>query len=171
MGARVARATTQMRGDFPLALLDLVMVLAVYTGLFLARFEMVVPDGYWDRFAIFLPFACIISLGANAAFGCYGRTWRHASIDEAMRLLGAGLVTGIVLVSAFVWGAERVPLTVLVAGPILATFLFGLLRFQSRLFAYQRSSYQSSGLRVAVVGVGSDGAAALREMQQTPSLG
>jgi FlaA1/EpsC-like NDP-sugar epimerase len=171
VGTRVARAATQMRGDLPLAFLDLVMVVAVYTGLFLARFEMVVPGGYWDRFALFLPITCIISLGANAAFGCYGRTWRHASIDEAMRLLGAGLVTGIILVGAFVWGSERVPLTVLVAGPILATFLFGMLRFQSRLFAYHRSSYQSSGLRVAVVGVGSDGAAALREMQHTPSLG
>jgi FlaA1/EpsC-like NDP-sugar epimerase len=88
-----------------------------------------------------------------------------------MRLLGAGAVTAIVLLAGFVWGSERVPMTVLIAGPVLATFLFGMLRFQSRLFAYQRSSYKSSGLRVAVVGVGTDGAAALREMQSTPSLG
>jgi FlaA1/EpsC-like NDP-sugar epimerase len=167
----VARAASQMRGDLPLAFLDAVMVLAVYSGLFLARFDLQVPDKYWDRFTIFLPIACLVSLAANGLFGCYGRTWRHASIDEALRLLGAGAVTGIVLLGSFLWGTERVPLTVLVAGPILATFLFGMLRFQSRLFAYRRSSYKASGLRVAVVGVGSDGAAALREMQSTPALG
>src|SRR3954454_17642360 len=32
---RMPRAASQMRGDYPLAFLDLVMVLAVYTGLFL----------------------------------------------------------------------------------------------------------------------------------------
>jgi len=168
---RFARAASQLRGDFPLAFLDLVMVLAVYTGLFLARFDFNVPSAYWNRFTFFLPVACIVSLTANALFGCYGRTWRHASIDEALRLLAAGAVSGIILLGAFVWGTERVPLTVLVAAPILATFLFGMLRFQSRLFAYRRSSYKSSGLRVAVVGVDTDGAAALREMQSTPSLG
>ena len=53
------------------------------------------------------------------AWGCYGRTWRHASIDEAVRLLAAGASTGLLLVLTFMWGSERVPLTVLVAGPIL----------------------------------------------------
>jgi FlaA1/EpsC-like NDP-sugar epimerase len=160
-----------MRGDYPLAFLDLVMVVAVYTGLFLTRFDFDVPSAYWGRFAVFLPIACLLSLATNALFGCYGRTWRHASIDEAARLLGAGAVTGVVLLVGFVWGSERVPLTVLVAGPVLATFLFGMLRFQSRLFAYRRSTERLSGIRVAVVGVGADGAAALREMQSTPTLG
>jgi FlaA1/EpsC-like NDP-sugar epimerase len=168
---RLARAASQLRGDLPLAFLDLVMIVAVYTGLFLARFDFDVPSAYWSRFAIFLPIAALVSLTANGMFGCYGCSWRHASIDEALRLLGAGLSTAVLLIAAFVWGTERVPLTVLVAGPIIATFLFGMLRFQSRLFAYRRASYRASGVRVAVVGVGSDGAAALREMQQTPSLG
>jgi FlaA1/EpsC-like NDP-sugar epimerase len=64
-----------------------------------------------------------------------------------------------------------VPLTVLVVGPVLATFLFGLVRFQQRLFAFRRSSYATTGVRVAVVGAGTNGAVALREMQQSPSLG
>ena len=171
MSTRLARAASQLRGDLPIAFLDLVMVAFVYTGLFLARFEFSAPAHYWGRFALFLPVAAVVSIAFNGLFGCYGRTWRHASIDEAMRLLGAGACAGVVLLAGFVWGTERVPLTVLVAGPVLATFLFGMLRFQSRLFAHRRSNFQSVGARVAVVGVGRDGAVALREMQHTPSLG
>jgi len=105
------------------------------------------------------------------AWGCYGRTWRYASIDEALRLLAAGACTGITLILLFVWQERRLPLTVLVAGPVIATFLYGMVRFQQRLFAFRRSSYQGSGVRVAVVGAGTNGAAALREMQQSPTLG
>jgi FlaA1/EpsC-like NDP-sugar epimerase len=105
------------------------------------------------------------------AWGCYGRTWRHASIDEAVRLLSAGACTGAVLILGFIWDEQRIPLAVLVAGPILATFLFGMVRFQQRLFAFRRSTYHGTGVRVAVVGAGTNGAAALREMQQSPILG
>jgi dTDP-glucose 4,6-dehydratase len=71
----------------------------------------------------------------------------------------------------FAWGSQRVPFTVLVAGPILVTFLFGLVRFQSRLFAFRRAGYRPNGVPVAVVGAGMTGAAVLREMKHTPSLG
>jgi FlaA1/EpsC-like NDP-sugar epimerase len=167
----VARAASQIRGDYPLVIIDLVFVVAVYLLLFGVRFDFNVPTSYWDEFRVFLPVACVVSIGANWAWGGYGRTWRHASIDEALRLLAAGATSGFVLLVSFMWGAERVPLTVLVAGPVLVTFLFGMVRFQSRLFAFRRSHYRGSGLRVAVLGAGTNGAAALREMQQTPTLG
>ena len=69
------------------------------------------------------------------------------------------------------WSSERVPLTVVVVGPVIATFLYGMVRFQQRLFAFRRNSYTSTGVRVAVVGAGTNGAAALREMQRSPILG
>ena len=170
-GSRLARSASRIRGDYPLVLIDVVLVLFTYLLLFAMRFDFNVPAHYWDEFRFFLPVACVISIGSMAAWGCYGRTWRHASIDEAVRLLSAGACTGVILVGSFMWGKERVPLTVLVAGPILATFLFGMVRFQQRLFAFRRSSYSTTGVRVAVVGAGTNGAAALREMQQSPMLG
>jgi FlaA1/EpsC-like NDP-sugar epimerase len=170
-GSRLARSASRIRGDYPLVLIDVVLVLFTYLLLFAMRFDFSVPAHYWDEFRVFLPVACVISIGSMAAWGCYGRTWRHASIDEAVRLLSAGACTGVILVGSFMWGNERVPLTVLVAGPILATFLFGMVRFQQRLFAFRRSSYSATGVRVAVVGAGTNGAAALREMQQSPMLG
>jgi len=57
-------------------------------------------------------------------------------------------------------------------GPVRA-LLQGLVRFQSRLFALRRNKVarSESGLRVAVVGAGQNGAAAVREMQRSPHLG
>jgi FlaA1/EpsC-like NDP-sugar epimerase len=151
--------------------IDLLLVVSVYLLLFGVRFDFNVPSSYWREFRVFLPVACVVSIGANWAWGGYGRTWRHASIDEALRLLAAGATAGVILLASFMWGSERVPLTVLVAGPVLVTFMFGMVRFQSRLFAFRRSSYRGSGVRVAVIGAGTNGSMALREMQQTPTLG
>jgi FlaA1/EpsC-like NDP-sugar epimerase len=160
-----------MKSDLPLAVLDVFICAGVYLLLIAIRFDWRLPSHYWTEIRVFIPVACAVSVGANAAFGAYGRTWRHASIDEALRLLAAGALSGIILISAFVWGSERIPLSVLVAGPFIVTFLFGMVRFQSRLFAYKRNSFKGVGVRVAVVGAGQGGAAAIREMQQSPSLG
>src|SRR5437867_536230 len=126
MGSRLARSASRIKGDYTLVLLDLVLTVFTYLLLFALRFDFSVPSSYWDEFQIFLPVACIVSVGSMWAWGCYGRTWRHASIDEALRLLAAGATSGVILVLSFMWGAERVPLTVLVVGPVVATFLYGM---------------------------------------------
>jgi FlaA1/EpsC-like NDP-sugar epimerase len=168
---RAARAASQMRGDVPLVLLDIVMVCVAYTAVLLLRFDLEVPGQYWHSFELFLPVACVVQILATLACGGYGRAWRHASIDEARRLLLAGGITLVVLFAVFGWRDNRFPLSVIVSGPLLATFLFGLVRFQSRLFAFRRSSWQGTGVRVAVVGSGHEAAAALREMLDNPHLG
>ena len=106
------------------------------------------------------------------AWGCYGRTWRHASIDEALRLLAAGATTGVVLVLGLHvghrarpahrrWSSGR-------SSPPSSSAWCGSSSGCSRSVA---RSYTSTGVRVAVVGAGTNGAAALREMQQSPVLG
>ena len=171
LSARVARAMSQLRGDLPLVALDVFVAIAAYLLLFAARFDFNVPPHYWDTLEVFIPTACAVHLGANALSGGYGRAWRHASIDEAVRLLVAGSMSALVLTAAFLWGSGRMPLSVLIAGPLLVTFFSGMLRFQSRLFAFRRSAFRGGGLRIAVVGAGNDAASALREMQQDLSLG
>jgi FlaA1/EpsC-like NDP-sugar epimerase len=171
LGARLARSASRVKGDYPLVLIDIVLTVFTYLLLFGLRFDFNVPSSYWGTFQVFLPIACIVSVGSNWVWGCYGRTWRHASIDEALRLLAAGATAGTILILSFVWQEQRLPLSVLVASPVIATFLYGMVRFQQRLFAFRRSSYHGSGVRVAVIGAGTNGAAALREMQQSPALG
>jgi FlaA1/EpsC-like NDP-sugar epimerase len=62
-------------------------------------------------------------------------------------------------------------MSVLLVGPLLATIVMGALRFQSRLFAFRRARERGPGLRVAVVGAGAGGAAAVREMRRNNPLG
>ena len=149
--------------------LDLVITLVTYTLLYALRFDFSVPERYLNTLETFLPAACAVHVIATWLWGGYGRTWRHASIDEARRLLCAGATSGIVLFLAFAWGADHVPYSVLIVGPIVATFLFGMVRFQSRLFAFRRFGDRKSGVRVAIVGAGTTGSAALREVRQSPA--
>ena len=172
MGTRLARAARQIRGDWILVIIDVALAGLTYFLVFEMRFDFEVPHYYWDDFQVFLPVACLLQVLATWIFGCYGRSWRHASIDEARRLLSAGLCTMVVLVAAFSWGDERVPLTVLLGGPIVVTFLYGLVRFQSRLFAFRRfGDPDDSGVRIVVVGAGGTGSAVLRELRHNPQLG
>jgi FlaA1/EpsC-like NDP-sugar epimerase len=167
----VARGAVRVRGDLPLVLLDLVLLVTVNFVLIGLRFDWSIPSTWWDELRVFVPVACLVYLVTMAAFGCYGRTWRHASLDEAVRVLLACAVAGGLLLATFSWGPQRVPMTLLIMGPVVAAFLFGMLRFQSRLFAFNRAGYRGTGTRVAVIGAGMSGAAAIREMHQTPTLG
>jgi FlaA1/EpsC-like NDP-sugar epimerase len=169
---RVARDTSRLKNDLPLAALDVLLIGGTYLVLFLARFDWNPPDRYWDHFWIFLPIAIVVTIVANWLLGAYGRTWEYASIDEARSVVTAGLASGVVLILAFSRQNPRVPLVVLFTAPIMIVFLEGLVRFQSRLFAYRRGTLAGrSGLRVAVVGAGNTGAAAIREMRRSTETG
>ncbi len=169
---RIARAATKVRGDLTLVVLDAFMVVVAYIGLLMLRFDGSVPPRYWGRFLVFLPVALLVQLGANWLWGTYGSMWRHAGVDEARRLLLANGTSAIVLLSLFAWqGDPRVPLTVIVVGPLVCTILMGAPRFQSRLMAFRRARDRSAGLRIVVVGAGSAAASIIREMQRDTRLG
>jgi FlaA1/EpsC-like NDP-sugar epimerase len=171
-GLAVARAASRIPADLSLALLDCFVVFTVYLALLVLRFDLEVPADYWDRFLVFLPVAMLVHLVANRVWRTYGHMWEHASVEEARRLLLAGLTAEIALLAIFVWPARyRLPLSVLLIGPFLATIVMGATRFQSRLFAFRRARERGPGLRVAVVGAGAGGAAAVREMRRSPHLG
>jgi FlaA1/EpsC-like NDP-sugar epimerase len=80
------------------------------------------------------------------------------------------LISAVVLLGAFTWAPLRIPISVLLAGPFLVTFLFGALRFHTRLFAFQRNR-ERSGMRVALIGAGHTGDVALRALHDHPELG
>ena len=170
-GLTIARTASRFPADAFLALLDVFVILTAYTALLLLRFDLNVPNRYWRTFALFLSAAVIVHLLANRLWHTYGHMWEHASVEEARRLLFAGLSSGLVLVLISSWPRARVPLSVVLIGPVLATILMGATRFQSRLFAFRRAKDRSPGLRVAVVGAGSGGGAAIREMRRDQHLG
>ena len=170
----VAARASRVRARLLFVLLDAISVCAGYGLAEIIYFRHKAPANYWQHFALFLAVAVVVALTANHLFGLYERMWRHAGAQEASQLCLAALITMAVLLAFdLIWrmhSPELVPLSVVVVGCLFSTMGMGIIRFHSRLFAWQRGSRQM-GLRVAIVGSFDMGAAAIREMQNCPSAG
>ncbi len=170
----VAVRASRVRSRLVFTLLDAICVVAGYSVAQVIYFRDKAPGLYWQHLATFLVTALVVTLVANHVFGLYGRMWRHAGVEEARQLIFSAAVTVAVLVAFYPLGKraqfERVPMTVVFVGCMFATMGMGLLRFHSRLFAWQRGT-RRVGLRVAVVGSRDAGAAAIREMLRSPGAG
>lgn len=158
----------RMRNDAPLALLDALLVVVAYCSIFVVRFDLEVPPRFWSGFRTFLPLTVIVHLASNWRCGLYGQMWRHASLQEACRVIVASTTAMIALISITIFGPD-IPLSVNVFGAFLATMLQGGIRFQYRLFALRRSEARSTGLRLLVVGAGETAASVIRDMSRNAS--
>jgi FlaA1/EpsC-like NDP-sugar epimerase len=174
-GARSASVrASQVRSRLVFAGLDALCVVAGYGFAEVFYFRDRAPLHYWLHFVTFAVVAVVATLLANKVFGLYGRMWRHAGVEEARQLLLSALTVLVVLAGIYPLGQmarfERVPLSVIILGSVFATMGMSVLRFHSRLFAWQRGS-RKVGLRVAVVGTRDTGAGAIRQMLRSPSAG
>jgi FlaA1/EpsC-like NDP-sugar epimerase len=171
---RVAVAASRIRAALLFVLLDGVSVVIGYGLAEVTYFRDRAPSGYWFHFTGFLAVAVVVTVISNKMFGLYGRMWRHAGADEARQLL-LSVATTLCILIAF-WPAgntihiELVPPFVVVVGCMFTAAGMGIIRFHSRLFAWQRGS-KRLGLRVAVIGSRDAGAAAIREMLRSPGAG
>jgi FlaA1/EpsC-like NDP-sugar epimerase len=172
--ARVAIRASRVRSRLVFTLLDAIFIFAGYGLAEITWFRDKAPGLYWHHFANFVLVALVVTLLANHVFGLYGRMWRHAGAEEARQLVLSAAVVIFVLVAFYPMGRsiniELVPLSVIIVGSMFATLGMGILRFHSRLFAWQRGS-RRVGLRVAIVGSRDAGAAAIREMLRSPGAG
>ncbi len=152
------------RSDAVLVLLDVVMVVVAYLLILLGRFDLDVPEWAWSGLRTFLPIAILVHLLANLLARLYGPVWEQASMVEARRVLVAGgAATLALLLVAWVLAPEFLPLSVVLVGGGFATALFGLVRFQSRLFALRRRS-EPGEVRILLVGAGDAAGSLLREI-------
>ena len=165
---RVARRCVRAPGDLALGVLDGVLVVAAFAVMLVVRYELAVPAGAWDGLVRFLPVAIIVHVAANRLSGLYGPVWEQASILEAQRILAAGLTATTGLFAWMVVGTRLVPLSVALTGGLVVTGLMGVLRFQSRLFAFKRRDHDNA-LRTLIVGAGESGGALLREIARDPA--
>ena len=171
---RLAAWTVRSRADLALALLDITFLVVAYVSVIVLRFDGSVPANVWDRVLVWLPLAVVVGLTNLWAFGLYGQMWRHASADEARRLLGAMGATLLVLVGLELVRGQTVPWSMVFLGTGLGGFFLGTIRFQSRLFSFRRRgdlSGRGEGLRVVVIGAKDAGAALIGEMQKSPAAG
>ena len=170
----MAVRASRVRSRLVFTVLDSVCIVLGYSVAQILYFRDKAPGLYWQHLATFLLVALAVTLVANHVFGLYGRMWRHAGVEEARQLILSAAVVICVLVVLYPlgkrYGFEHVPVTVIVVGCMFATLGMGILRFHSRLFAWQRGA-RRVGLRVAVVGSRDAGAAAIREMLRSPGAG
>jgi FlaA1/EpsC-like NDP-sugar epimerase len=155
-----SRIVTRVRSDAPLVLLDILLVVGTYLGTLVVRMEGSVDSDYWSSFWLFMPAVVLVHLLANYLFGLYGQMWRYASVQEARRVVLAGLTALIVVVGLVELSADGIrviPLSVAVFAPILSFVAFGTIRFQSRLFAFRRRVEHDEAVHVIVVGAGESG--------------
>jgi FlaA1/EpsC-like NDP-sugar epimerase len=171
---RVAMAASRVRASIVFILLDAVCVVAGFSLAEIAYFRDKAPAHYWEHFAGFLLVAVVVTLMSNRLFGLYGRMWRHAGSEEARQIVVSSATILCVLIAFWPVGralhVELVPPIVVVVGCMFSAAGQGLLRFHSRLFAWQRGS-KRMGLRVAIIGSRDTGAAAIREMLRSPGAG
>jgi FlaA1/EpsC-like NDP-sugar epimerase len=159
------------RADLALAALDAGLLMASYAIVLLLRFDGSVPSSNWANFLTWLPVAVAVGIGSLWSFGLYGQVWRHASAQEARRLLGATAATLMVLTGIELVVQRSVPWSVILLGTGLGAFAIGAVRFQSRLFSFHRREVEPGGSRVIVVGAKDAGATLIAEMQRYPGAG
>jgi FlaA1/EpsC-like NDP-sugar epimerase len=171
---RFAMAASRIRASIVFIALDAVCVVAGFGLAEVAYFRDRAPAHYWQHFAEFLLVAVVVTLLSNRLFGLYGRMWRHAGSEEARQIVLSSATILCVLIAFWPVGrslrVELVPPIVVVVGCMFSAAGQGVLRFHSRLFAWQRGS-KRMGLRVAVIGSRDTGAAAIREMLRSPGAG
>jgi FlaA1/EpsC-like NDP-sugar epimerase len=166
-GRKVARFAARAKLAAVMATLDAALVSGAYLLLVVLRFDATIPDAYWESFGLFLVVAAAIHVPVNYAFGLYSEIWRHASVNEARRVLAAGAVSTLLLVLITAFDRSRTPLSVPLVGGLLATGGIGVLRFQSRLFALRRRSVDLEPTRVAVIGAGDAAAKLVRDIRRS----
>jgi FlaA1/EpsC-like NDP-sugar epimerase len=169
------RIVAILRREVALVVLDLGVILGAYLATLVLRFDGAVPDNFWRSFWAFMPVVAFLHLLSNYLFGLYGQMWRYASVQEARRVVLAGVTAcGLVLFFAALLqegGNRPLPLSVIAFGAILSFLGIGAVRFQSRLFGFRRRSAIAERQRVLIVGAGDLGAGVTRDLLREPSLG
>jgi FlaA1/EpsC-like NDP-sugar epimerase len=167
----------RLRRDGPLAAGDLGVAFFSYLLTLVLRFDGAVPDRYWNSFWLFLPVALTIHLVVHHLCGLYGPMWRYASVDEARRVVQAGVISGAAVVAANLligWaggGLRVLPLSVATFGAVLTLLGSGAIRFQSRLVTVRQPSRDTERRSVLIVGAGSAGSLIIKDLLRNPSLG
>jgi FlaA1/EpsC-like NDP-sugar epimerase len=174
LSRQIAVSASRVRARLVFALLDAVCVVFAYSASEVFYWRHVAPSEYSWHFAVFVFIVVVVTLFSNRMFGLYGRMWRHAGLEEARQLVLSTATVAVVLLIIYplirLAGYNLLHPSVVVVGLIFSALGMSVLRFHSRIFAWQRGS-RGSGLRVAIVGSRDAAAAAIREMLRSPGAG
>ncbi len=165
---------SRVRAQLLFMVLDAACVVAAYSAAEVFYWRNVAPTEYGWHYGIFVLAIAVATLISNQAYGLYGRMWQHAGLEEARQMILSTVTIAAVLAVIYpvirIAGYQLEHPQVVFIGLIFATAGMSLIRFHSRIFAWQRGS-RGSGLRVAIVGSRDAAASAVREMLRHPDAG
>ena len=171
---QIAVLASRVRAQLVFMVLDAACVVAAYSASEVFYWRHVAPADYGWHFGLFVLFVVILTLVSNRVFGLYGRIWRHAGLEEARQMILSTATVALVLLVLYpiirLAGFQLLHPEVVAFGLFFAAAGMSVLRFHSRIFAWQRGS-RGNGLRVAIVGSHDGAASAIREMLRFPAAG
>ncbi|HIS40899.1 MAG TPA: polysaccharide biosynthesis protein [Candidatus Aphodovivens avistercoris] len=168
MDAHITRRTAV------LLLLDIVLTYAAY---WLASLLTNVVDEVFVNNEIYfiLGILAVINVLSLALFKLYNNLWEYASIDEAIQIVLA-VVLSTLVGAVFLWVIDvRLPIRVFFGSCILLILLLGGTRFMLRIFRQKRRAFTSTQRaadrpRTLVVGAGETGSLAIGRMASKDPL-
>lgn len=154
-------------------LLDVVLITLAYYGAYRLKFDAGLPAEYALAFQTTLPLVIAVKLMGFGLAGVYRGAWQYASIVDLYRILGALVVSAIVIL---VFGEWRVPALARSHGIVyidllLSAALVLMARLSFRSLETARKWFRvKSGERVLIYGAGDAGELVVRELVNNQAL-
>ena len=167
--------------DLWIILLDILAVNAAYFLALLVRFygdfqlREIARDFYIPNFLRFAPFYTVLAILVFMAFRLYGGMWRYAGLNDMNRIIGANLVTAVIMIigTFFVFtpeGKHRMPYTYYVIGAVVQFLLIALIRFGYRALMVEKkrlSAKKSANIPAVIIGSGEAGRKAVNYLEES----
>jgi FlaA1/EpsC-like NDP-sugar epimerase len=151
---------------------DMAACAAAWMIAFWLRFNLEIPDVYWELALITLPMVVAVYISFFVGLGLYRGMWRYASLPDLRRILiavGIGAVAvpaGLIMLQL----PRDVPRSVLIISPIVLMMIMGGSRIAYRAWKERMLGGFISGERVPVVVIGAEEAAVnlIKDLARSP---
>lgn len=161
-----------LRMDLWILVLDLIAVNLSYLLALAIRFYMNgrfldIGSTYFKSWLQIAPYYTVIALIIFLGCRMYGGIWRYVGLNDVNRIIGATLLTTIVMVAGTLLFVRRMPITFYLVGAVLQFVFTVLIRFAYRLLLAEKKK-AGSGNKVPALVIGSDelGRKAVRHLEE-----
>lgn len=147
-------------------LIDTLFIPLAWVGAYWLRFNMsMIPEDYWDKALLALPYVMVVQVAVYLGFGLYRGDWRYSSLADLLRIIKAVVITcaSILIVLWMGTRMDGIPRSVIPLYGLLLIGLLGGVRFGFRSFK-ERKNLPGSGKRVLIIGAGQAGESVARDL-------
>ena len=163
--------------------LDASLVALSFYAAYLIRFELFIPQNYFDTFIKILPYVLALKMLTFSLFNLYRGMWRYTSMIDIMNVVKATLTSSLIIIMWVVMthGFHGHPRSVFIIDGFSTFLLIGGVRVIIRLFFSGNSdvpffpllrgrSQEKKLKRLLIIGAGDAGEKAFRELRDNPRL-